>query len=134
MLIVFISGNLGRKPDLRYTPTGKAVADLSVAHKRFWTENGERKEETIWVTFTAWDKDAENAANFLETGQHVTIVGSIRRREPDAWLDKNTGQPRAKWAFTADRIEYGPKSSRGAVRVDETDLANADDPVEEGFF
>jgi single-strand DNA-binding protein len=133
VFIVICAGNLGRAPELRYTAGGTPVAELSVAHKRVWTQDGERKEETIWVSFTAWGKDAENAATYLTTGQTVNIVGSIRKKEPDTWLDKNSGLPRAKWTFTADRIEYGPKSSRHSVAVEgETEIGDSD--IENGFW
>ena len=73
-------GNLGRDPELRYTPTGKPVATLSVATSRRWKDNGEVKEATDWHRVIVWGKQAEVAAEYLKKGSPVMIEGRLSTR------------------------------------------------------
>ncbi len=105
---LIIVGNLGRDPEMRYTPDGTPVTTLSVATNRKWNNpDGTKGEETTWFRVTAWRRDAEIAAQYLTKGQQVMIEGRLTP-------DKNTGGPRiwtrqdgtagANYEVTADRI------------------------------
>jgi single-strand DNA-binding protein len=80
MNIVHIVGRLGRDPELRYTTSGMAVCSLAVAteYKRKDKGNGETIKETQWHDVTIWDKQAENASNFLGKGCRVQITGRLK--------------------------------------------------------
>ncbi|MEX2161867.1 MAG: single-stranded DNA-binding protein [Anaerolineales bacterium] len=83
-----IVGNLGRDPEMRYTPTGQAVTSFSVATNRQYTNsNGEKIKETVWFRVSAWGRQAEICNQFLKSGKQVLIEGRIT-------ADKTTGGPR----------------------------------------
>src|SRR5205814_5565065 len=84
---IIIVGNLGRDPELRYTPQGTAVCDFSVAtNERRKDQSGEMKDETTWFKVTFWGRQAEVASQYLTKGRQVYIEGRLRARE---WTDKD---------------------------------------------
>ena len=84
-----IIGNLGRDPEMRYTPQGTAVTSFSVAVSRtFGSRDGEQQEETDWFRVTAWDKLAEICNQYLTKGMRVYVEGRVSMR---MW-DGNDGQ------------------------------------------
>ena len=81
---VMIIGNLGKDPEMRYTPSGKPVTTFTVASTRTWnTVNGERKSETEWFTVVAWSTLAEVCKKYLEKGRLVYIEGRLQTRRWD---------------------------------------------------
>jgi single-strand DNA-binding protein len=81
---VMIIGNLGRDPEMRYTPSGKPVTTFSVATSRTWsTSDGEKREETEWFNVVAWSSLAEICKQYLTKGQHVYIEGRLQTRHWD---------------------------------------------------
>ncbi len=85
---IFLAGNLGKDPELRYTPNGTAKADFSVATSEKWTDqSGQRQERTVWWRVAVWGKQAENVSQYLKKGSQVFIEG---RMDPDP----ETGGPR----------------------------------------
>jgi single-strand DNA-binding protein len=85
---VIIVGNLGRDPEMRYTPQGKPVTNFSVATSRKWTNaDGTPGEETIWFRVSAWGRTAEVCNEYLSKGRQVLIEGRLRP-------DPETGGPR----------------------------------------
>jgi single-strand DNA-binding protein len=84
---VILIGNLGRDPEVRYTPNGSAVCNLSVATTRSWTSkaSGERQDETEWHRIVLFDRLAEIAGEYLKKGRSVYIEGRLRTRQ---WTDK----------------------------------------------
>jgi single-strand DNA-binding protein len=85
---IILVGNLGRDPEMRYTPSGQAVTNFSVATNRQYTSSdGQPVKETIWFRVSTWGKIAENCNQFLKRGSKVLVEG---RLVPDA----NTGGPR----------------------------------------
>jgi single-strand DNA-binding protein len=85
---IILIGNLGRDPEMRYTPSGQAVTNFSVATNRQYTgSDGQLVKETIWFRVSTWGKNAENCNQFLKRGSKVLVEG---RLVPDA----NTGGPR----------------------------------------
>jgi single-strand DNA-binding protein len=77
-------GNLGKDPELRYTPSGKAVATFSLATSERWTgQDGQKNESTTWHNIVAWGKQAEVMKEYLRKGQQVFIEGRIENRSYD---------------------------------------------------
>lgn len=84
---VMIIGNLGRDPEMRYTPSGKPVTSFSLASSRSWvSSDGERREETEWFNVVAWGNLAEICNQHLNKGQQVYIEGRLQTR---SWEDDN---------------------------------------------
>jgi single-strand DNA-binding protein len=85
---VTIVGNLGRDPEMRFTPSGQPVTSFPVATNRTYTgSDGQRVKETVWFRVSAWGKQAENCNNFLHKGSKVLIEGRLM-------ADPQTGGPR----------------------------------------
>jgi single-strand DNA-binding protein len=83
---IIIVGNLGRDPELKYTPQGQQVCEFSVAtNEKRKDANGEYKDETTWFKVSFWGKQAEVAGKYLSKGKQVYIEGRLRPRE---WTDK----------------------------------------------
>lgn len=85
-------GNLGRDPEMRYTASGEAICNFSIACTDAWKDKqtGEKKEQTEWVRISFFGKLAEIAGQYLKKGSQVYIEGSLRTRK---WTDQN-GQER----------------------------------------
>jgi single-strand DNA-binding protein len=82
---MMIIGNLGADPELRYTPSGKAVANLRVAvNDRSRGADGEWVEETLWIRVEVWEQAAERVAEQLRKGNKIYAEGSLRAREYEA--------------------------------------------------
>ena len=82
---VMIIGNVGRDPELRYTPDGTPTTKFTVAVNRVWnTPDGERKEETEWFNVVTWRKLAETCSNYVYKGQKVYVEGRLQTRK---WMD-----------------------------------------------
>lgn len=84
---VMVIGNLGRDPEMRYTPGGQAVTSFSVAATRKWTTaNGDRRDATEWFNIVAWGSLAELCSQYLTKGRRVYVEGELRTRgweQPD---------------------------------------------------
>ncbi len=101
---VFLIGNLTRDPELRYTPGGAPVTDLGVAVNRYFTtKDGERRDETLFIDVTVWNRQAENCCQYLRKGQPVHIEGYLRM---DTWDDRNTGEKRSKIKIEAENVQF----------------------------
>ena len=85
---VIIVGNLGRDPEVRYTPNGNAVCNVTVATSRQWKnkESGEKQEETEWHRVVFYDRLAEIAGEYLKKGRSVYVEGRLKTRK---WQDKD---------------------------------------------
>jgi single-strand DNA-binding protein len=78
---VELIGNLGTDPELRYTPGGQAVCDLSVATSSVWKgKDGSTKKDTQWHRVVVWGKQAENCKQYLNKGRQVLIEGRLQTR------------------------------------------------------
>jgi single-strand DNA-binding protein len=81
---VILVGRLGKDPDLRYTPSGQAVASFSLATTRRWkAQDGQNQEATTWHNIVAWGKQAEVMKEYLSKGREVYIEGRIDNRSYD---------------------------------------------------
>ena len=78
---VMLIGNLGRDPEMRYTPTGKPVTAFSLAVNRSWsTAEGERREDAEWFNIVAWGELAERCNKYLRKGERVYVEGRLQTR------------------------------------------------------
>lgn len=97
-----IIGNLGKDPEMRFTPQGQAVTSFSVAVNRKWNDrDGGTREETIWFQVSAWERLAEICNQYLSKGQQVYIEGRIR--PPQVFTDRN-GEARSSLEITATEM------------------------------
>jgi single-strand DNA-binding protein len=85
---VILIGNLGKDPEVRYTPSGAAVCNLRLATTRNWKnrDSGEKMEETEWHSVVLYDRQAEIAGEYLRKGRPVYIEGRLKTRK---WQDKD---------------------------------------------
>lgn len=95
-----IIGNLGRDPEMRYTPSGQAVTQFTVATNRRWQTNGEWQEETEWFRVVVWGPQAERNAERLRKGHKVYVEGRIQTRQ---WEDQ-TGNKRYTTELVANQV------------------------------
>jgi single-strand DNA-binding protein len=87
---VILLGNLGKDPEVKYTPQGTPVAKFSLAtNERFKDKDGNWQDRTEWHNITAWARTAEIAGEYLKKGSKIYIEGSLRTH---SWDDKTTGQ------------------------------------------
>ena len=107
---IIIVGNLGRDPELRYTPQGSAVCNFSVAtSEKKRDKAGELQEVTTWFRVTLWNKQAENASKYLTKGSPVYVEGRLRIEE---WTDRD-GKNRSTLEVNATDMHF-IGSGRGA--------------------
>lgn len=100
---IIIVGNLGKDPEMRYTPSGQAVTNFSVATSHKYTAgNGEKVEETAWFRVAVWGKQAETCNQYLTKGRPVFIEG---RLEFSSWETKE-GDKRNKLEVVAERVQF----------------------------
>ena len=101
---VMIIGNLGRDPEMRYTPAGHPVTTFTVACSRMWsTPDGERREETEWFNVVAWGNLAEICKAHLSKNQQVYVEGRLQQ---DSWEDKNDGTKKSKLKVVAQHVQF----------------------------
>lgn len=104
-----IIGNLGRDPEMRYTPGGQAVTQFTVAvNRNYKGQNGEWQEETEWFRVVVWGQQAERAAEYLRKGNKVYIEGRLQTRQ---WEDKD-GQKRYTTELVANQVTNLERRSR----------------------
>ena len=100
---VFLIGNLTRAPELRYTPTGTAVADLRLAVSRnYTTQTGEKRDDTCFLTVIVWAKQAETCGQYLDKGSPILVEGRLQTRD---WETKD-GQKRNVVEVVAERVQF----------------------------
>ncbi len=107
---IILAGNLGRDPEMRYTPSGQAVTSFSVATNRQWTNNnGETVKETIWFRVSAWGKLAETCNQYLKKGSKVLVEGRLTADTntggPRIWNGQD-GAPRASFEVSAQTVRF----------------------------
>jgi len=126
---VFLIGNLVRPPELRYTPSGTAVADMRLAvNRNYTTQGGEKREETCFLTVVVWGKQAETCGEYLDKGSPILVEGRLQTRE---WETKE-GQKRSVVEVVAERVQFmgRAKATAGAPGPpDAMEQGSADDEV-----
>jgi single-strand DNA-binding protein len=100
---IIIVGNLGRDPELSYTPQGTAVCKFSVAtNERRRDKAGEQQDITTWFRVTVWGKQAENVSRYLSKGRKVYLEGRLHMEE---WTDRE-GKPRQTLEVNASDVQF----------------------------
>ena len=100
---VMLMGNLTRNPELKYTPSGSAVADLGLAvNESFKNKAGETVEQTCFVDVVVWGRQAETATEYLQKGSPVFVEG---RLQFDQW-ESRQGEKRSKLRVRAERVQF----------------------------
>ncbi len=109
---VMLIGRLGRDPELRYTQSGKPVANFSIATDESYTgRDGNRVDKAEWHNIVVWDRAGENAANMLRKGSLVYIEGRLQTRK---WQDQQ-GNNRYSTEIICERWQFlEPKGSQGS--------------------
>lgn len=115
---VFLMGNLTRDPELRYTASGTAVADLGLAvNRRYTNGGGELKEDVLFITVVVWKNQAEAAAQYLGKGSPVHVEGRLQSR---SWETKD-GDKRVTFEVVAERLQFLGRKPEGAGAPDAAD-------------
>lgn len=101
---VILIGNLGKDPEMRYTPNGVAIANLTIATSESWKDktSGENVERTEWHRVVMFQRTAEIAGEYLRKGSKVYIEGRLQTRK---WQDKTSGQDRYTTEILADNLQ-----------------------------
>jgi single-strand DNA-binding protein len=109
---VFLIGNLTRDPELRYTPSGTAVAEFGLAiNRRFTGQSGEKKEETCFIDCQAWARSAEIVSEYCRKGAPLFVEGRLRL---ESWEGRD-GQKRSKLRVVVENFQFlgSPQGGRG---------------------
>ncbi len=124
---VFLIGNLTRDPELRYLPSGQAVANFTIAVNRPYTSNtGEKKEETSFIRVVVWARRAEVCNEFLRKGSPVFVEGRLQSRSWEA----QDGTKRSAIEVVASNVQFLSRGGKGAVAAETVQLP--EEPLEEG--
>ena len=112
MNTITVVGNLTRDPELRYTPSGTAVADLRMAvNRNYTTQSGEKREETFFVNVVVWGKQAESSGEYLDKGSQIFVEGRLQTRD---WEGKD-GQKRSVTEVVAERVQFLSRTKGGGA-------------------
>jgi len=124
---IILAGNVGRDAEMRYTPSGQAVASFAVATNREYTaSSGEKVKETIWFRISAWGKQAEICNQYVKKSMKVLVEGRLTPDDngnPRVWTG-NDGTPHSSFEVTAQTVRF--LSSRGETNEPQ------DIPVDDG--
>lgn len=115
---VIMIGHLTRDPEMRYTPSGTPVTNLGIAvNSRFKQNNGEIKEETLFIDVITFGSSAENCDRFLKKGDPVLVEGRLRERR---W--EYEGQQKKRMEIISRQVRFLPKKQK----EDESGVADED--------
>lgn len=130
---IILVGNLGREPELRYTPQGTPVCDFSIAtNEKRKNKSGQYEDHVTWFKVTIWGRQAETASQYLTKGRPIYIEGRLRLSE---WADKD-GKPRTTLEVHATDMQFigGGSAAKaagatgGAPAEGDSDLSDDDIP------
>ena len=123
---VMIIGNVGRDPEMRYTPSGAAVTSFSVAVSRRWTTpDNEVRDETEWFTVVAWDKLAETCNQLITKGRKVYVEGRLQTR---SWEGQDGQKRRATEVIVSDFEFLESRGAPSQAAAGRDDLAPVEEP------
>ncbi len=127
---VILIGHLGGDPELRYTPSGAAVANMRLATNEVWKDNeGNTQERTEWHRVVLWRKLAEIAGQYLKKGMQVYVEGRLQTR---SWEDKD-GVKRYSTDIVATNMQIlGRREAEAGPEVPPTDVVDMAPPPAEG--
>ena len=125
-----IVGNLGKDPEMRYTPSGQAVTSFSVAvNDDYTSNNGEKVKRTIWYRVLAWGKQAEICNQYVKKGSKVLVEGRLTADPatggPRIWTGQD-GSARASFEISAQTVRFLSSRGDGAAAEVQADAAPDD--------
>lgn len=128
---LIVVGNLGKDPEMRYTPSGQAVCSFSVGtNRQYTTGNGEQVKETVWFRVSTWGKSAEACNQYLKKGAKVLVEGRLTPDKatggPRIWT-KGDGSSGASFEVTASLVRFLDSANAGQAHANES----ADEPTPE---
>ena len=129
---VILIGNLGKDPEVRYTPGGQAVANFNIATNENWTDKtGTKQERTEWHKIVVWGKVAELCGEYLSKGRQVYIEGRLQTRE---WTNKE-GAKQYTTEIVANQVVFLSGGDRGGASRGRSGSAPSEDfgPPPPGF-
>ena len=125
---IIIIGNLGKDPEMRFTPNGNPVTSFSVAtNQRYTTSAGEQREETEWFTVVAWNKLAEQCNQYLSKGRMVYVEGRLHSR---TW-DGQDGQKHFVNEIVASTVRFLDRQGAAPLPGDKASSGGEDGGGEE---
>jgi single-strand DNA-binding protein len=133
---IIIAGNLGRDPEMRYTPSGQAVTSFSVAVNDDYTgRDGNRVKRTIWFRVSTWGKLAETCNNFLAKGRKVLVEGRMVADESGnpRTFQRQDGSTAASFEITAKTVRFLSSRNDGPIDADDDGMISAMDDEEIPF-
>ena len=113
-------GNLGRDPEMRYTPSGNPVTNFSIATNRKYTgSDGTTHEEVVWFRVAAWGKQAETCHQYLKKGRQVLVIGRLVADENGnpRTFTRNDGTPGASFEINAQSVRFLGSASNGGAEA-----------------
>jgi single-strand DNA-binding protein len=126
---IIVVGNLGRDPEMRYTPQGTPVCTFSIAsNERRKSASGEQQDTTTWFRVTVWGKQAEAVSKYLSKGRSVYVEGRLHLEE---WTDKE-GKPRYTLEINASDVHFidgAASAEREGIPVRAFDQARNQDSI-----
>lgn len=123
---VMLIGNLGRDPEIRYTPDGTPVANFSLATGENWTDkSGSRQEHTEWHNIVAWNRLADLAQKYLSKGRQVYVEGRIRSRD---WNDRDGNKRRTTEVIATQIVLLGSRSQQMDTDIPPGEMATRSAP------
>jgi single-strand DNA-binding protein len=129
---IMLIGNLGRDPEIRYTPEGTPVANFSLATSENWTDkNGSRQEHTEWHNIVAWKRLADLSQKYLSKGRQVYIEGRIRTRE---WNDRDGNKRRTTEVVATQMVLLGSRSQSMDADIQPSETATRAEPESDEPF
>jgi single-strand DNA-binding protein len=100
---VMLIGRLTKDPELRYTPSGAAVAQLRMAVNHTYRTKEEKKEEVLYIDVSVFGRSAETVKQYVQKGRELFIEGRLQQND---WQDKTSGQKRTSYKVIADRFQF----------------------------
>jgi single-strand DNA-binding protein len=130
---LIIVGNVGKDPEMRFTPSGQAVCSFSVATNRSYTANsGEQVKETIWFRVTAWGKQAEVCNQYIKKGMKVLVEGRLTPDKatgaPRIWTNK-AGEPQSSFDVQANTVRFLSGHGEGEKHEQSTPFDSGDEDL-----
>jgi single-strand DNA-binding protein len=128
---VILVGNLGRDPEVRYMPSGNAVANVTLATTESWKDKqtGEKQERTEWHNVVFYSRLAEIAGEYLKKGSQVYVEGSLRTRK---WQDKSGNDRYTTEIIASDMQMLGGRGGSAGYTANDAAPPMAEQPVATG--
>jgi single-strand DNA-binding protein len=127
-------GTLTRDVEVKFTPSGSAVANVALAiNEKYTTKSGEKREDVLFLECVLWGKTAELAGQYLAKGKQVLFGGKLKQEN---WDDKTTGQKRSKIVLTVETMQFlgGPSGGQEAPKEEARQQSRQTAPAQQKSF